>query len=217
MFSHNIVDDILEIISNQLSSHKEATMAKKTEKREFDVRYVPDIVQRSIAGAKGKGSHPRPFMFDVRSFKINTQNDGVKVNTYLLFGGVPSKKLHTKLEEAGFKVRRRARSWQNKDGDTIDIADRDNECYAVYYTLDALTDDQVKLIARLFKATAQVVESGKTFLAPNWATVEKVWGSKDDWLTVCAVEDDGEEKEAPAPEAEDESIDLSDEGLDDLI
>jgi len=193
-------------------------MAKKTEtKREYDVTYVPDMIQKAIAGAKGPKAYPRPFMFDVRTFKINTQNDGVKVNTYLLFGGVPSRKLHEKLDEVGFKVRRRARSWVNKDKDTIDIADQDRECYAVYYTLEALTDEQIALIARLFKGTTQVASSGKTFLAPNWASVEKLWGNKEDWLTICAVEPEDSTKPAPTPEAEDDSIDLTADDLDDLI
>jgi hypothetical protein len=217
-----IIDDILEVLNNQLNSHKEKKMATKATRKttstpvEYDTNYVPDFVQRSIAGAKGKGSHPRPFMFSVKSFKIHTKSEGVKVNTYLLFGGVPSKKLHEKLDSVGFKVRRRSRTWTNAKKETVDIVTQDRECYAVYYTLDALTDEQVQLIGRLFKATAQVVETGKTFLAPNWATVEKMWGNKDEWLAVCAV-DNTEDGEAPAPEEEDTSINLNDEGLDDLI
>ena len=189
----------------------------KTEKKkiEYDVRYVPDMIQRAIAGAKGPKAHPRPFLFDVKTFKINTSEDGVKVNTYLLFGGVPSENLHNNLLEVDFNVRRRARSWTNKKGEVIDIADRDNECYAVYYTLDPITPEQATIIAKLFLATAKVCTSGKTFLAPNWDAVDKMWGDKDDWLTVCSVEPEDEDAPAPAPEENEDSIDLDE--VDDLI
>lgn len=194
-------------------------MAKQTTKttKKFDpkVRYVPDYVQRAIAGAKGPKAHPRPFLFDVRTFQIDTKEDGTKLNTYLLFGGVPSKKLHAKLEDAGFKVRRRARSWTNKNDEVIDVADRDNECYAVYYTLEPITKDQAQIIARLYLATAKVAETGKGFLAPNWATVEKTWGDKEDWLTVCTVEPEDDSAAAPAPEADDDALDIED--IDDMI
>jgi hypothetical protein len=199
-------------------------MAKqKTEtKREYTVRYVPDQVRRSIAGAKGPKSYPRPFLFDVQTYMINTQDDGTKVNTYLLFGGVPSENLHNNLIEAGFKVRRRARSWdKKKDGkvvETVNIADRDNECYAVYYTLEPVTEEQATIIGKLFLATGNVAASGKTFLAPNWKTVAKLWGDKDDWLTVCSVEPEEEnDTPAPAPEEDDDSIDLNSSEIDDLI
>lgn len=193
---------------------------KKTEKtkREYTVRYVPDQVRRSIAGAKGPKSYPRPFLFDVQTYMINTQDDGTKVNTYLLFGGVPSENLHKNLTEAGFKVRRRARSWTNKDKEVINIADRDNECYAVYYTLEPITEEQAGIIAKLFMATGRVADSGKTFLAPNWKAVAKSWGDKDDWLTVCSVEPEEEnDTPAPAPEEEDDAIDLNADDIDDLI
>jgi hypothetical protein len=194
-------------------------MAKqKTEtKREYTVRYVPEPVKRSIAGAKGPKSYPRPFLFDVQTYMINTQDDGTKVNTYLLFGGVPSENLHNNLTEAGFKVRRRARSWTNKDKKVVNIADRDNECYAVYYTLEPVTEEQATIIAKLFLATGNVAASGKSFLAPNWKEVEEKWGSKEDWLTVCSVEPKDEETAAPAPEEDDDSIDLTSSEIDDLI
>jgi hypothetical protein len=196
-------------------------MAKKTTKKttqtEYDVRYVPDQVRRAIAGAKGPKSHPRPFLFDAVSYKINTQEDGVKINTYLLFGGVPSENLHKNLTEAGFSVRRRARSWKNKDGEVVNIADRDNECYAVYYTLEPLTEQQAVIIGKLFLATGKVADSGKTYLAPNWKTVEELWGDKEDWLTVCSVEPKDEDASAPAPEEETEGIDINAKELDNLI
>ena len=186
----------------------------KTTKTDYDVRYVPEFTQRAIAGAKGKGSHPRPFLFDVRSFKLTVPGDnpgetGTKVHTYLLFGGVPTKKLHNALEDAGFTVRRRAKYWDDKKGNRTYIVDKDNECYAVYYTFSPIGKDQAALIAKLFLATAKVADSGKTFLCPNWNTVHATWGDKDEWLDICSVDPDATKKasaSAPAPAPEDEDV-----------
>lgn len=189
------------------------------DKKKFDptVRYVPEYQLRAIGGAKSPKAHPRPFVFAVRSYWIKTQNDGDKINTYLLFGGIPTEKLHNKLDEVGFKVRRRSRTWENKKtNEVVDVADRDNECYAVYYTMEPLTKEQASLIAKLFMVTAGIAQTGKGFLAPNWATVEKTWGDKEDWLTVCCVQPEEDEQAAAEDTVvSDDAIDID--ALDDLI
>ena len=69
------------------------TTQQTTQTRTFDVNYVNDFVQRQIAGAKGKKGNGRPFIFDVRNFKLDTRDEGTIIQTYLLFGGVPPKAL----------------------------------------------------------------------------------------------------------------------------
>lgn len=195
---------------------KKTTKAATTP-REYKVRYIPEHTLRAVGGAKGAKSYVRPFLFDVRTYMIETQSDGTKVNTYLLFGGVPSRKLHEKLDEVGFKVRRRARTWKNKDGAVTDIADQDNQCFAVYYTLEPVTKEQAAVIAKLFMASQGVKDTGKSFLRADWASVEKAWGDKEDWLSICAVNEDSSK---PAPtvaddDDEEETINLA--GADDFI
>lgn len=180
-----------------------------TTKRSYDVRYTPDHVQRQIAGAKGtKGG--RPFIFDVRFFKVQTKEGETVVGTYLLFGGVPTPNLHEQLVEAGFKVRRRARTWEDKKNNvTVDIADRENECYAVYYNSEpTLSDEQIKVIAGIMKKGISTLPDRKTtFLLPTWEAVDKVWDSKDDWLALCAVSNDDD---SDVIAVADDTIDLDD-------
>jgi hypothetical protein len=167
----------------------------------WDVRYVPDYVQKTISGGKG-GKNGRPFLLDVRTFKINTKESGTKIGTYLLFGGVPPKELHEKLESVGFKIRRRPRWYVNRKTEkTVFITDDDKECYAVYYsTSDSPTDEQASLIAALLcKALNVTKASGKTFLLPTWEAVGTSYGSKDTWVSICSVKPE-EGKEASAPE-----------------
>ena len=175
-----------------------------TTKRSYPVRYTPDHVQRQIAGAKGtKGG--RPFIFDVRFFMITT-----KEGTYLLFGGVPTPNLHDQLVDAGFKVRRRARTWEDKKNNvTVDIADRENECYAVYYNTEpTLSDAQIKVIAGIMKKGISTLPDRKqTFLLSNWDAIEKGWGATEKWLDICAVTNDDEDDPQTAAVVDD-TIDL---------
>ena len=180
-----------------------------TTKRSYPVRYTPDHVQRQIAGAKGtKGG--RPFIFDVRFFMITTKEGEVVVGTYLLFGGVPTPNLHDQLVDAGFKVRRRARTWEDKKNNvTVDIADRENECYAVYYNTEpTLSDAQIKVIAGIMKKGISTLPDRKqTFLLSNWDAIEKGWGATEKWLDICAVTNDDEDDPQTAAVVDD-TIDL---------
>jgi hypothetical protein len=179
-----------------------------TATRTYDVTYTPDYVQRQIAGAKGtKGG--RPFIFDVRFFKVRTKTGDTVVGTYLLFGGVPTPNLHDQLIEAGFKVRRRARTWEDKKNNvTVDIADRENECYAVYYNTEpTISDVQIKVIAGIMKkGISTLPERKQTFLLPSWAAVEKGWGATEKWLDICAVSNDDDDDQTAT--VVDDTIDL---------
>ena len=180
-------------------------------KRTYDVRYTPDHVQRQIAGAKGTRGG-RPFIFDTRFYKVRTKEGKTVVGTYLLFGGVPTPNLHQQLIDVGFKVRRRARTWEDKKNNvTVDIADRDNECYAVYYNTEpTITDPQIKVIAGILKkGIATLPDREQTFLLPTWAAVDKVWDDAANWLAICAVtNDDDDDDDQPA--VVDDTIDLDD-------
>jgi len=183
-------------------------MSDTTQTRNFDVRYVPDFVQRQISGGKGT-KNGRPFIFDTRFFKVNTKDGDVIVGTYLLFGGVPSPNLHQQLIDAGFKVRRRARTWEDKKNNKIvDIAERENECYAVYYNTEPnLSDSQIKVIAGIMKKGISTLPDRKqTFLLPTWAAVDKVWGDKDKWLDICSVS--GDDDNSGGSTVVDNTIDL---------
>jgi hypothetical protein len=174
-----------------------ATQQPARKKRTFDVRYVPDYVQRQIAGAKGQKKSGRPFIFDVRNFKVDTQSDGTVIGTYLLFGGVPPKGLHEKLEAAGFKVRRRQASYTDKDGNVHTVDGNERECYAVYYnTENTPTKAQAQLIGNLLLKTLNLVaDKGKSFLLPTWEAIDKSWEDRENWLAICTVEP---EEESPA-------------------
>ena len=188
---------------------------QNTQKRGFDVTYVNDFVQRQIAGAKGPKGNGRPFIFDVRNFKLDTQNDGTIIQTYLLFGGVPPKALHEKLEAVGFKVRRRPASWTGKDDKVHPVNGSPYELYAVYYnTEQAPTKEQATLIASLlFKTLNAVKDKGVSFLLPNWDAVDKNWDTRQDWLDICTVEPE----EAQSPTAATATIDMNDVDLDDMF
>ena len=183
----------------------------------FDVKYVSDFAQRSIAGAKGPKGNGRPFIFDVRNFKIDTRNDGTIIQTYLLFGGVPPKALHEKLEAAGFKVRRRSASYYSKKNKkTYTVDGSPYELYAIYYNTEpSPTEEQAKLIANLqYKTLNAVRDKGVSFLLPSWEAVDHNWGDRKDWLEVCTVEP---EEQSPATNASSGAIDLNDVDLDDMF
>jgi len=165
-------------------------MSENQTPRSYPVTYVSEFTQKAIAGANFKTKKAgRPFIFCVREFMIQTKEGGTVVNPYLLFGGVPSPKLHEALDTVGFKVRRRPRTWNDKSGKAVDIATRDNECYAVYYsTHEELTADQINLIGKIFLLVNGTKKTGKSFLSSSWAAVEEKWGTVNEWLTHCAVD-----------------------------
>lgn len=202
---------------------RQTQQAQTTQKRSYPAIYVPEYTQKAIAGANFKTKKAgRPFIFDVRTFLTNTKDDGTVLMTYLLFGGVPSRKLHDLLEANNFKVRRRPRTWNSKDGKVVDIATRDNECYSVYYsTQPNISEDQLKVIAKLFRALNKMTEGSPSFLATSWDRIEELWGNREDWLSICAVDNSSSASAPPAaaPEEEDGEIEngslLND--IDDLI
>ena len=184
--------------------------------------FVPEFVQKVCAGANFKTKKAgRPFTMNIQVFRINTKEDGPVLQTYLMFGGVPSRKLHNLLEENGFKVRRRPRTWTAKDGTVVDIADQDRECYAVYYnTQPNISVDQMNVLNKIMASLNKSTEPGGQLpLLASWQRVEEVWGNREDWLDVCAV-DTSAAKAAPAaiaePDDEDETPGLLDD-IDDLI
>jgi hypothetical protein len=187
---------------------------QNTQQRTFDVNYCNDFVQRQIAGAKGTKGNGRPFIFDVRNFKLDTRSDGTIIQTYLLFGGVPPKALHEKLEAAGFKVRRRPASWTGKDDKVHPVDGSKYELYAVYYNTEpAPTQEQAKLIASLmYKTLNAVKDKGVSFLLPSWDAVDNNWGDRKDWLNICTVEPEEEQ-----PAAATSTIDMNDVDLDDMF
>lgn len=158
--------------------------------KQYFTNFIPDFDQQAIAGANFKTKKAgRPFIFDARTFITRTKNDGIVLMHYLLFGGVPSPKLHAKLEEVGFKVRRRPRTWKAKDGKVVDIATRDNNCYVVYYnTQPNVWPEQVEVMGKIYAALNAVCAGKGNFLSTTWEGVEERWGSKEDWLSICAVD-----------------------------
>lgn len=176
--------------------------AANTTPREYEINYVPNYAEETCAGANAKLKKAgRPYLMTIKNYLIKTKTDGVVLGTYIFFGGVPSPALHEKLEEAGFKVRRRPRTWENKKANTtVDIAEYDRECYAIYYsTTPFLTTEQVNIITKLYLLVNKSQESGQSFLSASWKKVEEKWGSKEDWLSICAV-DNTTTKAAPAVE-----------------
>jgi hypothetical protein len=165
-------------------------------KRTFDTRYTPEYVQQAIAGKKGKRA-ARPFLFDLRTFKITTKEGETILNSYLLFGGVPPKAIHDKLIETGFKVRRRPAESNGKDGKTYVVGDRDNDCWTVYYNTEStITEPQVKVIVSLLTYFGQVPTTGKSGLLSSWDQVDSEYG-KEEWLQVCTVSDEKKEETKP--------------------
>lgn len=193
-------------------------MTTEKKKIEYDTVYVPEFVQKATSGANMKLKKAgRPFTIDVRTYRIRTKESGMILQTYLMFGGVPSPKLHALLEDAEFKLRRRPRTWKDKNGNVVDIAGRNNECYAVYYSTNSeITQDQTTLIAKLLLALNKTLPTGsKTYLLPNWERIEEEWGAKDEWLKLCAV-DSSAQKNTPAPEPEEEKPEPTPGVLDDI-
>jgi hypothetical protein len=178
-------------------------------KRVFDTLYTPDYVQQAIAGKKGKRA-ARPFLFDLRTFKITTKEGETILNSYLLFGGVPPKAIHDKLIEFGFKVRRRpAESTSKKDGTVYTVGDRDSDCWTIYYNTEStITPDQTKVIANLITYFANVPVTGRSGLLASWEQVDDEYG-KEDWLQICTVSDEKEEvkTESVSPSLAPETID----------
>ena len=171
-------------------------------KRVFDTRYTPDYVQQAIAGKKGKRA-ARPFLFDLRTFKITTKEGETILNSYLLFGGVPPKAIHEKLIDTGFMVRRRPAESNSKDGKTYVVGDRDNDCWTVYYNTEStITEPQTKVIGSLLTYFGQVPTTGKSGLLSSWEQVDSEYG-KEEWLQICTVSDEKKEekKEEVKPEA----------------
>jgi hypothetical protein len=183
-------------------------------------RYVPNYVQDVCAGANPKLKKAgRPFTFDVRVFRVNTKDSGPILSTYLMFGGVPTPKLHELLETEGFKVRRRPRTWTGKDGKVVDIAERDNECYSVYYnTNQTITEGQMSLIAKIFGSLNKSLTTGKAPLLASWEAIEESWGDKDKWLSICAVDSSTKKATVAEPDEED-GLDTSSilDDVDDLL
>lgn len=183
----------------------------------FDVRYTPDAVQDQIAGKKGKRA-ARPFLFDVRIFKLNTKDDNgnfkARLMTYLLFGGVVPKAIHKALTTADFKVRRRPASWHNKKtSEDVFVKDRDNECYTVYY-LDSDTElgkDQIEVIGRCMAyVNTAVTTKDHSGLMTTWDQVNKQYPD-DEWLKICTVTEKSEQKtQAASATVGDTTIDFDD-------
>jgi hypothetical protein len=169
----------------------------ETVKRVFDTRYTPDFVQQAIAGKKGKRA-ARPFLFDLRTFKITTKEGDTILNSYLLFGGVPPKAIHEKLIDTGFKVRRRPAESNGKNGKTYVVGDYDNDCWTVYYNTEStITEPQAKVIGSLLAYFGQVPSTGKSGLLSSWDQVDTEYG-KSEWLDIITV---AEEKEEPKVKA----------------
>lgn len=182
---------------------------KNTVKRENTINYVPDFVDKTCAGANFKTKKAgRPYLMAIKNYLIKTKTEGTVLGTYIFFGGVPSPKLHEKLEEVGFKVRRRPRTWENKKANTtVDIAEYDRECYSVYYsTTPFLTTEQVELITKLYLLVNKSQESGESFLSASWKKVEEKWGSKEDWLKICAVDNTTTKAAPTVEEVEEEEV-----------
>jgi len=168
----------------------EATMA------DFQVRYVPSYIEKTIAGAKGPKQFGRPYLMDIRTFMVQPSEDKTICSTFLLFGGIPQPKMHNMLTDADFKLRRVNGSWKNKKGEEVQVDDTDNSCWAVYYTTgDFLSEAQIKVIAHFHKLLSKVVEKQKSFLLPTWAQVDRAWTDRDTWLKLVVYK---EESASPA-------------------
>ena len=102
----------------------------------FNTRYVPTAIEDIISGKNPKRGklYRRPFFMDVRTFYITTK-DGTRVcPTYLLFGGIPQKKVHDALRKNGFVCRKVNETYKNKKGGTMSVFDNDRSCWSVYYS-----------------------------------------------------------------------------------
>jgi len=169
-------------------------MSEKKTARKYSVRYVNEWVQKAIAGAKYAGQFARPFILDIRYFMIDTKEDGTVINSYVLFGGVPTKKVHDKLESLGFAARRRPAEWTDKNKNVHTVDGNDNECYAVYYYLDVPTQEQLDFLASLtIKGLSFCKEKGKSFLLTSFEQIDANWGERDEWLSVFTVVDEDDD------------------------
>jgi hypothetical protein len=184
-------------------------MAEK-KNRKYTVRYVNEWVQKAIAGAKFAGQNPRPFILDTRYFMIETKSDGTIINTYVLFGGVPTKKVHDKLTALGFAARRRPAEWTDKKKNVHPVSGNDNECYAVYYYLDVPTEEQLDFLSSLtLKGLTFAKEKGKSFLLTTFDQIDNNWGDRDEWLNVFTVTDEDDSSDDDEEE-DDEMLDEDD-------
>jgi alpha-glucosidase (family GH31 glycosyl hydrolase) len=188
-----------------------------TVKRDFDINFIPDYEFRACAGAKGPKQFGRPAIFESKFYKINTKESGTVVHTYLFFGGVPTKKTHEKLDELGYKVRRRSASYTStRNGQEYVVNGNDKQCYAVYYFFGEPTKEQLTFIAGLtLKGLTFTAKTGKTFLLPTWDAIDKNWGDRNEWLKICTVQPEPEEEEAVAEEEDESGINLDD--FDDML
>lgn len=159
-----------------------ATAKKTTTKRTYQVRYTPDWVLNAFRGRK-------PRLLAVETFFIET-DDKTVARSFVCLGGVPSPKLHQRMVDAGFKLRRANLEYTSrKNGNrTYRLTDSDNGCWSVYYNdSDNLTEDQIKVIAGLHTLVKKGTEKGKTFLCPTWKAVAKAWGSEEEWTKLVAA------------------------------
>lgn len=155
--------------------------ATKTSKPVYQVRYVPDWVLNAFRGRK-------PRLLATETFFIQT-DEGTVARTFVCLGGVPTPKLHTRMVDAGFKLRRANLEYKSvKNNRTYRMTDSDNGCWAVYYNdSDNLTEDQIKVIAGLHTLVKKGTEAGKTFLCPTWKAVAKAWESQEEWTKLVAA------------------------------
>jgi hypothetical protein len=168
-----------------------------TKKTDYDVRYIPQFVQSTMAGKNAKTKRAeRPLLFDIRTYKLRVKSDDgdgkTVLSSYVLIGGVPPKKIHDKMTEVGFKVRRRPSSWKSKDGDVVKVEGRDNECWTVYYnTEETFTAAQLEVLLALLKYVSKVTTTGVSGWLTTWEDVEDEYG--DAWLKTIVVQSDKDE------------------------
>lgn len=180
-------------------------MARNSSSRRFDVRFVPDFIKKRTSGKL-------PPIVEVRS-TFPTQEDGSKaLRTYLFFGGVPSPKLHEYLTKQGFTLRRvKGSYYDKKKGVTVEITDNDNNCWAVYYVQgDTLESEHVEAITKIYKVLGQAQATGKTFLCPDWRSVDNVWGDMSKWLEHVEYREQESEAEELTRVTSEAAVDESD-------
>jgi hypothetical protein len=180
----------------------------KPKNTNYQVRYIPLHVTASLAGKK-------PTIFTVNNYLITTQEGKNVLATHLLFGGVPTPKLHSILTVAGFKLRRVSLEYTStKLNKTFKLTDSDNGCYAAYYNeTGELTEPQIEVITKILGTCARAGQAGKTFLCPSWALVDKIWEDRKNWLDIVAAPVTPPPPAAtPATEEDDSLVMLDDEG-----
>jgi hypothetical protein len=178
--------------------------AEKTSKPVYQVRYVPDWVLNAFRGRK-------PRLLATETFFIQTEDGKAVARTFVCLGGVPTPKLHEKLTDAGFKLRRANLEYKSKrnNNKTYRLTDSDNGCWSVYYNdSDNLTEEQIKVITGLHTLVMKGTDAGKTFLCPTWKSVNKAWGSTDEWTKIVAAP--VEVVEEPEEEEDDDTVILED-------